>query len=319
MTLEDATAAAAEPTGSTESTGTTRTRARRPGSGVPAKVLTGLFALLATPAGVLLLTWGSMAWWRAVAQSYMGQNPLELLPPAAMAQLLAGMGIGTILLLAVAASGILSSAGPLIGALWGVLPVVLGAVPMLLVTWYQSFGGSGMPLLVLEALHLGHGLLIPPLLGGMGISLALARRRPAPPLLAALLGLVLVPLLLGGALLLALEGHARGVALTLQTLGAHTELLPALLLLVGVLLLVLAPALTAWSPYAGVLPALALLALSVGAMVRRDLLSSLPLGAGPSAAFVTTYLLSGGFALIALLLLTHAVALLVVRRRARRR
>lgn len=299
--------------------GTARTSARRAGSGVPAKVLTGLFALLATPVGVLLLTWGSMPWRRAVSQAYAGQSPFDLIPPGAMAQLLAGTGIGIILLLAVAASGILSSAGPLVGALWGVIPVVLGAVPMLMVTGYEVLGWSWMTLPVLEALSLGHGLVIPPLLGGIGISLALARRRPSPPVAASLLGLVLVPLLLGGALVLTLQGHARGLAWTLMTLDAPARMLPTLLLLAGVLLLVLAPALAAWSPYAGVLPALALLALSVGSAVRPDLVFSLLFGAGPEASLIATFLFSGGSALVALLLLAHAAALLVVRRRSLRR
>ena len=64
MTLDDATAEATEPT---RSSGPTAPRGPRPGSGAAARALAGLFALLATPAGLLLVTWGSIPWRRAIA------------------------------------------------------------------------------------------------------------------------------------------------------------------------------------------------------------------------------------------------------------
>lgn len=290
----------------------------RHGSGAVARVLTVLYTLIMLPVALGLLGYGGSYLHRVLQMNGYGVTFLEEMPSGAAVRILIPLALALLLLASIAATGAASSAGLLAAGVLGLLCALLTAVPSLLMGLYQ-LRPDWVPFEVLDGLVYGFPLILPLLLGGLGTSLALARRRPAVGALGVVLGLLLIPVGLLAASVLLFRAHADGVHIAMRTLQA--EVLPLVLVLVvlGAALLWVVAAASRWSPYALLIPALVLLAASV--TVVTPLMARIPgmVWSSPTSGAVLIFLDGGGGIAAAVILLVHTVVLAVVRARARRR
>ena len=303
--------------GQPPSTATTTARA---GSGPIARLLTVVYALVVTPVATTLVVYGAMPWHQHVL---MRNVPLDqlleyLFSSRGMPPFLALLG-GLLLLVSVVATGLASSAGLLSVSVLALFPLGLLAWPQLPVLLHER-----VPDFLFQAvfglLAQGVPLLLFPVMGGLGLALVIARRRPRPPVALSVIGAVLVPVIMLAATLLAM--HAVVVASTsyMTTFGAEGVPVSAMLTAVlGVVLLWMCGAATGASPYAQILPALVTLA-ATAALFVPGVLMMLP-GVVYSRVGGTTMsvLAMGGGAALGLVLLTHTAVQLAVSSRARRR
>ena len=292
--------------------------ARPARSRMPARLLTALYALVITPVAIGLISYGGGQWFRILQQRSTADGLLPAgLDVAVLVGPLLALAAGILLIASVAASGIASSAGLLTTGVLGLFGVVTSAFPPLLSLVYE-IASPVIPWVVLDGLVFGHALLLPTLLGGLGVCLLLARRRPVTTQPAALVGVLVIPVLLAVGAVAMFQGQARGALIWAQTLEVTVSPAVILLVLGGALLQVLAAAATRWSPHALVIPAVALLALSA--------IPLLGIGIGPVAGTLWTYsaglpmifLGTGGGLAAAAAMLVHTVALRIVRARSDR-
>lgn len=289
---------------------------RAEGSGALARVLIVLLALVALPLSTLALAFGTgrLSWFLTQVHAPAWELPFTAEAVAALAAAVGGLLLLALLLL----SGVASSAGLLAVAALSVLDLLLALRPGLILTLTEPLSGeladalrqwiaSGIPLL----LHL--------LLGGAGIALAIARRRPDPPAAGSLLGIVVVPVVMGAGVVLVLLGAFEGMQQALRAVELSVPPRSAVLVLLGAVLVLLSAAATRWSPWSGILPALALLGLTLVWLLpaaRTVVIENLP---GSLFTAVPIGVSFGGAAVAAVLLGVHTAVLAVVRRRARRR
>lgn len=293
--------------------------APRTGSGLLARLLTVAYALLVAPVATGLLAYGGSAWYRIImTRGYLDSSMLEALAGPMGVQIIGGIGLGLVLLASVVATGIASSAGLLAVGVLGLLSLVLSAVPGLLFQVYR-IAPSVIPPEALDGLAYGLPLVLHTVMGGLGMALVLARRRPDPSLAVSLAGLLVVPavLLLGGGLQLGGIGH--GLALAMRTFNTEVSLLAVALILAGSLLLWLGAAASRWSPYALVIPALALLVATVPLAIPHLIPPPPGIWSSPASASAASFLMLGGGIAAATVLLVHTAVLAIVRRRARSR
>ena len=303
--------------GQPPSTATTTARA---GSGPIARLLTVVYALVVTPVATTLVVYGAMPWHQHVL---MRNVPLDQL----LAYLFSSRGLpsflvllgGLLLLVSVVATGLASSAGLLSVSVLALFPLGLLAwpqLPVLVHEWLPDFLFQAVFVMLAQ----GVPMLLFPVMGGLGMALAIARRRPRPPVALSVIGAVLVPVIMLAATLLAM--HAVVVASTsyMATFGAEGVPVSAMLTAaLGVVLLWLCGAATGASPYAQILPALVTLA-ATAALFVPGVLMMLP-GVVYSRVGGTTMsvLAMGGGAALGLVLLAHTAVQLAVSSRARRR
>ncbi len=290
----------------------------RTGSDAAARVLTALIALVLVPLSSLAFIGGIMglfSLWNQVMQRGMPLDQLVLGSQEITGLALTAVGI--ILLVVVMLTGISSSAGLLVTGLFVLVDLVCLVAPGALLGVVQQVPGS-YGLSLMQWTMYGFPALLHLTLLGAGIALVIARRRPDPGPAFSVLGIVVVPLLFLVGVALLLLGSHEGV--TRAAITFQTQVPPAAVLfaLVGTALMLLGMAATRWSPWAGVLPALLLLALTVAWMVP-DLRMLIPSGPGGIVfTLSSTLALLGGGVALALLLLTHTVVLAAVRHRSRR-
>ena len=303
--------------GQPPSTATTTARA---GSGPIARLLTVVYALVVTPVATTLVVYGAMPWHQHVL---MRNVPLDqlleyLFSSRGLPPFLALLG-GLLLLVSVVATGLASSAGLLSVSVLALFPLGLLAWPQLPVLVHEWLPDSLFQA-VFVMLAQGVPMLLFPVMGGLGMALAIARRRPRPPVALSVIGAVLVPVIMLAATLLAM--HAVVVASTsyMTTFGAEGVPVSAMLTAVlGVVLLWLCGAATGASPYAQILPALVTLA-ATAALFIPGVLMMLPSVAYSRVGGTTMSVLAmGGGAALGLVLLTHTAVQLAVSSRARRR
>lgn len=290
----------------------------RHGSGAIARVLTAVYALIVLPLALGLLGYGGSILHRTLmAFGFQGDAVLEVLQTPQGLRMVLTIGLALLLLASIVATGIASSAGLLMAGALGLLPLLLTAVPSLMVLLYR-LRPELVPFEVLDGILYGAPLLLPPLLGGLGLGLLIARRRPAAPGLVNLLGLLLVPLgLLAGALLL-LHAHGAGVYIAVRMLQAELNGLVALLAVLGAVVLWVAATATRWSPYALVIPAIVLLAATAVVLVPGLLPIPNAVWISPTGQAAVTFLNGVGGLAAAVIMLVHTAVLALVRRRARR-
>lgn len=156
-------------------------------------------------------------------------------------------------------------------------------------------------------------------MGGLGLGLVIARRRPDPHLAASLLGVVAVPVILLAGLLLTWGGIGHGSLAAVRSFDTRLSLLTVLLVVLGALLLGAGATATRWSPYSPVLPALALLVVTALVSVSGAIPFVERTWVSPTGNSAASFLLLGGGAALAVILLVHTAVLAVVRTRARRR
>ena len=290
------------------------------GSGPIARLLTVVYALVVTPVATTLVVYGAMPWHQHVL---MRNVPLDqlleyLFSSRGLPPFLALLG-GLLLLVSVVATGLASSAGLLSVSVLALFPLGLLAWPQLPVLLHER-----VPDFLFQAvfglLAQGVPLLLFPVMGGLGLALVIARRRPRPPVALSVIGAVLVPVIMLAATLLAM--HAVVVASTsyMTTFGAEGVPVSAMLTAVlGVVLLWLCGAATGASPYAQILPALVTLA-ATAALFIPGVLMMLPSVAYSRVGGTTMSVLAmGGGAALGLVLLAHTAVQLAVSSRARRR
>lgn len=267
-------------------------------SATVARVVTVLIAVVITPIALVLLWFGGRGWIAAMEDaraSGTGIDLMEVLGPLAL-QLLA-----VILLVGVVATGVWSSSGLFALSVLGVIALVLSVVPAAL-SALSGVGATVVPLSWLAATLSGLSLVLYPAMGAMGWVLYDARHRPASrgATLTAV-GVVVVPLLvfLGGGVIAWGAGYAQLRAAQLFEITFQPAV--AIAMVVGVALLVASVALSRWSPWALMIPAVALLAISIVLAFPRlhaTVVGALPLEVvGPTSEF---FLLGGGVAAAAI-------------------
>ena len=292
----------------------------RAGSGALARLFTMLYALVVTPVATGLIVYGGMPWQQYLLMRAAGLEELLqfLLSPSGLPALLAMAG-GLLLLVSVVATGLASSAGLLSISLLGLLPLSLSAVPQVLTSLYEV-----LPEVLRPASYgifaQGVALVLYPVLGGMGLALVIARRRPRPHLAVSLPGVVALPVMLLLGAWLTMYGYAAVMRTFSMTFGAEAAPAPALLALVaGMVLLWLGIGAAGGSPYALVLPALVLLVFSAGFLVP-GFFSLLPaLMFSRTGGVLMSVVATGTGAAIGIAMLVHTAVQRTVSSRARRR
>ncbi|GAA1736154.1 hypothetical protein [Brachybacterium phenoliresistens] len=284
------------------------------GSRILPRILTALIGLVLAPLSLALLADGSRTWNQYVQTTFyrLGRVP-DLTEP----MVLRGLGlilIGILLLVILTLTGVWSSAGLLVTAVYALPAVATAAVPALMEAFWSR--SPILPTLVLDAIGFGLPVALLPITAAMGGALALARRRPAAPAITALLGMIAVPaMLLLGALAL-VWGYSRGVYQALMTFDFRLDVVAAVCILVGAVLIVLGILVTRWSPYSLVLPGLAVPALSAVVLLPDPAIDGLL--SNRAGATVWTFLSGGGGPALGALFLVFTIVLASVRFRARR-
>lgn len=274
----------------------------RAGAGALTRVLTVLYALIVVPLATGLVMYGGIPWQRFVMT--MGADVGGLLQflfsPSGMPALLTMVG-GLLLLVSVVATGLASSAGLLSVSLLSVFPLSLSVFPQLTATLFEMLPDS-LRFASMGLFSQGVPLVLYPVLGGLGLALVIARRRPRPPLAVSLSGMVVLPVVMLVATWLLMYGYGTVLRSYAVTFGAEPIPLPsALAIVVGMVLLWLAVGATGGSPYALVLPALVLLAFSAAfllpgfftmlpdamfSLTGSSLLSVVAMGTGPAVGII---------------------------------
>jgi len=280
-------------------------------STMPARLITIVIAVIVTPLAAGLLATGGSTWLFAYAQTAMTSIDLGPLVVPILLQT-----VGILLLLLVVLTGIWSSAGLIAVGVLALFPLLCALFPALVLEAYR-FGTGFVPREWVEGLSHGLPLILFPVLGAMGLVLALVRRRSAPSgaNLTAVAFIAAPVLLLGGGLLLS-WGLGRGRRIAIQNLDYAFAPDAAAVILVGVLLIIAGVFATRWSAYALLLPALALLVVNALVLVPRVLLPMISFLPIEGSSVLLTILLLGGGSATALLYLGFTVVLLRVRRQA---
>jgi len=277
-------------------------------SSMLARLVSIVIALVLTPTALILLSIGGTSVSRAFFSFGFERDLAPLIGPLLLQML------GVILVLAVIATGLWSSAGLIAIGILSVLPLAFAIFPGVLWTVY---GAS--PREWGDGLIYGIPLSVVPVLGAMGLVLALVRRDPRPTSGAlGAIGLVASPVLLAGAAWLTAWGVAEGSLLAFQRFQFDLRPDAALAMLGGLVLAVAGIVVARWSPYALLLPGIALLVGSALLLFASDaafpVLVQLPRGVN---MVVPTMLLYGGGAAVGLGFPAFTAVLLRVRARAR--
>ena len=277
-------------------------------SSLTARLITILIALILTPIALILLSVGG----QTVNLTLFAYGFDGYLTPLVGPLLLQALGLA--LLIVVVLTGIWSSAGLIAIGIFSIVPLIVAAFPVTL-SWIiriqpRDWGDGlvyGVPLVVLAPL------------GAMGLVLALVRRDPRPRGTAlSVIGIVAAPLLLTAGAWALTWGIADGALFALQRFEFDLRPGAASAVFAGALLVIAGIAVTRWSPFALVLPALALLVASILLIAAPEtafpVLFELPRGLN---TVVPTLLLYGGGAAAGLLYLAFTVVLLRVRAQSR--
>jgi hypothetical protein len=273
-----------------------------------ARIITVIIAVVLAPLGVGLLTGGGRVWMYTVFQYAREIDLGTLAGPTAL------QALGILLLVAVVITGIWSSAGLIAVGVLSLAPVIFAMFPVVFVAFQRAIR---MPLEWTDGFVYGVPLVILPVLGTMGVVLAMVRRRPEPKGAAlGLVGGVLSPVLLSAGVLLTVWGLSTGMQYAYQLADWTVQPVTVLAVLGGVILIVAGVGVTRWSSFALLLPALFLLVINALVLLPdvlfpvlfqlpREITSALP----PLVIFGT------GTA-TAILYLSYTLVLLRVRSRA---
>lgn len=307
-----------EPT-SERSSGPASTPAR-PGSSVPARLLTVLYALVVTPMASLLVVHGGLPWlqYLMIRLGSFSELLAYVLSPSGLPTLLALVG-GLLLLASVVATGLASSAGLLSVSLLTLVPLSGYLSPLVSSLVYENF-----PELLRQAALIllveGVAMLLYPVMGGLGLALVIARRWPRPPLALSLPAALLLPLGMVAGTLLIMYGQALISTVYAMTFGAEGVPVIGMVAVVGGgVLLWLSCAATGTSPFALILPALVTIAATASLLIP-GVFTMLPGFFFTQTGNTTmSVLVMGGGAALALVMLVHTAVQFAVSSRARRR
>lgn len=277
-------------------------------SSLTARLITIVIALLLTPIALILLSVGG----QTVNLTLFAYGFDGYLAPLVGSLLLQALGL--VLLVLVVLTGIWSSAGLIVVGICSIVPLIVAVFPVTL-SWIiriqpRDWGDGlvyGVPLVVLAAL------------GSMGLVLVLVRRDPRPKGTAlGVIGIVAAPLLLTAGAWAITWGIADGALFALQRFQFDLRPGAAAAVFAGTLLVLAGIAVTRWSPFALVLPAVVLLVAGILMIAAPDavfpVLFRLPRGLD---TVIPTLLLYGGGAAAGLMYLAFTVVLLRVRAQSR--
>lgn len=280
-----------------------------------ARLLTAPLGVIGAIVGLGLLSSGGLRWQFAVQAMSSGFDTGDggILVPALQ------IGGGILLLALVVFSGVWSSAGLLAAGALTIVPLLLTFVPEVTMTVYRIFGEM-VPREWMDGLLMGTPLMVLPVFGGLGLALMGLRRHPEPaPTPLRIGGLFAVPLLLfaGGWALV----WGNGVASTrlVQLFNFNPDPMALLAIIGGIVIVVIALGMLRWSPYAVLVPSLALIiGVIVSAVAPLVLYESL-LPLNQVLAGQVMQLMATGIALaVAVIYLTFTVTAIIVRRRGMR-
>lgn len=280
-------------------------------STMPARLVTVIIAVIITPLAAGLIATGGNTWISTVFRYASSRVDLGELAVPILIQL-----AGMLLLVVVVLTGIWSSAGLIAVGVLALVPLLIALFPPLMLHAYRLTAGV-VPREWIDGLSYGLPMMLFPVLGAMGLVLAIVRRRPASTGTAlAIVGFIAAPvLLLGGSLLLA-WGLGSGYVAALQQNRLEFLPGPAAAVLIGGLLVIAGVFVTRWSSFSLLLPALALLATGAFALVPGAffrLLSALPMELNRT---LSTLVVLGGGTAAALVYIAFTIVLVRVRKRA---
>lgn len=277
-------------------------------SSVPARLLTIVIALVITPIALVLLSMGGMTMNRSFFEFGFDGDIGRLVGPLLL------QSLAVVLLALVVLSGIWSSAGLIVVGVFALLPLIVaivpGTLPLVFRAVPQECGDGlvyGIPLAVLTAL------------GAMGLALFLVRRDPRPRGAAlSVIGIVAAPVLLGAGAWALAWGTAEGMLFALQRFQFDPRPDAVAAVLAGILLVFAGVLVSRWSPFALILPALVLLVGSLLMLVAPEwasrVLFALPRGVN---TVIPSQLLYGAAAAAGILYIAFTAVLLRVRSQAR--
>ncbi|WAA66671.1 hypothetical protein [Microbacterium oxydans] len=278
---------------------------------LPARLITILIAVVVTPFAVGLIATGGSTWVFTYAQYAMAEVDTFRFAMPIVLQV-----VGVLLLLLVVLTGIWSSAGLIAVGVLALFPLACALFPPLVLETFR-LGPGVLPREWVEGLAYGLPLFLLPVLGTMGVVLAIVRRRPARPGPGpVIVGAIAAPVLLLTGALLASWGLGHGRLIAYQQDGGGLIPEAAVGVLLGTLLIVAGILATRWSAFALLLPALAALVASVLVFVPTvflRLFSALPMQG--THTLLTLVLLGAGTA-TALIYVTFTFVLVRVRRQA---
>ncbi|MBT2495383.1 hypothetical protein J7E45_07170 [Microbacterium sp. ISL-59] len=280
-------------------------------SGTSARLITVIIAVVVAPFGAGLIATGGSSWVFAY-----GQYALEDVDLGRFAMSFLLQAVGILLLLLVAMTGIWSSAGLIAVGVLALVPLVISLFPALLLEAYR-LGAGILPVEWLDGLAYGLPLILLPVLGTMGLVLAMVRRRPeATGAGLAIGGLIVAPVLLLAGVLLLSWGLGRTSIVALQQYRFDFVPEAAAAVLIGTLAIIAGVFVTRWSRFALVLPALALLVVSALVFAPRVLLPALSLLPMEGSRPLSRLILVGGGTAAAILYLGFTAVLTRVRAQA---
>lgn len=273
-----------------------------PRSSIAARLITAVVGLIAAPIAVGLISQSGLAIYRLITQYIYVGIPIGLLLPT-----LPVMLAGLVLLAVVAFTARWSSAGLLAVGVLGIIALIMQAAPPLLIEYYRAMHDV-LPTTWLDGMYYGLPLAVFLTLGAMGLAVLLVRRAGGQTSQggAAVAGMITAPVLLaiGGALLL------WSISQIFETALIRYDFRPlplaAIGLVFGAIATVAGIVATRWARWALLLPAAALVVLSivvyVAPLVPIIFIMRLPSGI---AAF---FYMGGGIA-VAVAMIAFTIAL----------
>lgn len=275
-------------------------------STVPARIITALIGVVVTPIALGLLSTGGWGWYAAVG-SFDGFDLSAVAGPTALQAIAIALLVGLVL------TGLWSAAGLLTAGILSIVPIAFSLFPSLLMSIYQL--RLPLPREWIDGLAYGVPLAILPALGGMGLALWSARHRPARSGTLHAIGFVASPLLLlGGGWMLALSAARAFQALQRFQLGVSVD--AAAYAIGGAVLIVAGLFFTKWSPFALLLPALALIVITPLMIMRASAFFGFVFALDRDTATGLTVLVTMGAA-VAAAMLYIVFTIVMVRTRSR--
>lgn len=277
-----------------------------------ARIITALIGAIVTPIALGLISGGGIRVYQFFSMSGYAKVDLGVYVAPVALQL-----IGLVLLIAVVATGLWSSAGLIAAGALGLVALLFAIAPGLLLELY-GIVPAFIPREWFDGIFYGLPLAVYAVLGAMGLTLVMIRRTThgAGGGLAAG-GLFAAPVLLaiGGWLLVwgIAEGQMRAVA----TFDTSINPLAALAVIVGVVFTLAGIGVSRWSPWALVIPALVLLVISllfVISMSVPELRSLIPF---ELLRVAMPFVVTGGAVTVAVAQLAFTTVRVIAGRRAR--
>lgn len=270
------------------------------------RVITGAIGLIVTPVAVALVVAGGDHFTRLYSSFGGAPTLAQSVGPTLM------FVVGVLLLVGVVVTGLWSSAGLLAAGVTGLLPLAAVIFPALTIWIWGVLPGSEI---FANGMVSGQPLIIPAVLGAMGLALLLVRRLPLRTnVTPSILGYLIAPVALTLSAWLMTVGLAIGPMRALQTFRLDSDPVAILTILGALVLLIGGIVVVRWSPAALVAPAVALLIVATFGADRERLGSAVASLPDDHVRTAAALVITGTALIVALLYLAFTVVVLVRRR-----